>query len=129
MRKTLGIKSKSVSVAATQSQTLNVKESKGVGGDIKITPKDSILQDSIIFNLYTTAHYTITPDTVTIALDIQNDQYLYIYTVREYKNKKNFFKRLFTWDFKKVDKRQYILYNTNDLIKSNNLRIVESTKK
>ena len=129
MRKTLGIKSKSVSVAATQSQTLNVKESKGVGGDIKITPKDSILQDSIMFNLYTTAHYTITPDTVAIALDISNDQYLYIYTVREYKNKKNFFKRLFTWDFKKVDKRQYILYNTNDLIKSNNLRIVESTKK
>jgi hypothetical protein len=58
-----------------------------------------------MFNLYTTAHYTITPDTVAIALDISNDQYLYIYTVREYKNKKNFFKRLFTWDFKKVDKR------------------------
>lgn len=129
MRKTLGIKSKSVSVAATQSQTLNVKESKGVGGDITIIPKDTIIQDSIMFNLYTTAYYTITPDTVTISLDVNNDQYLYIYTVREYKNKKNFFKRLFTWDFKKVDKRKYVLYNTNSLIKSNNLRIVESTKK
>jgi len=63
---------------------------------------------------------------VSIGLDIKNTQYLYVYKQREYKNKKNFFKRLFTLDFKKVDKYKYKIINTNDLLKSEDVRIVES---
>jgi len=50
---------------------------------------------------------------------------LYTYKTREYKNKKNFFKRLFTLDFKKVDRYKYKLTNTNDLLKESDVRIIE----
>ena len=126
VRKALNIKAKSVQTAATQTQSLNVKDSKGVEG---VTIKDSIITDSIKFNNLTTAYYTITQDSVTIALDINNDQYLYIYSTKEYKNKKSFIKRLLTFDFKKVTKDTYKIHNTNDLIKSNDLRVVRSTEK
>ena len=51
-----GIKPKNVNVAATQTQTLNVTKSKGVGGIIikdSITYKDTTYTDSIKYNDYT----------------------------------------------------------------------------
>lgn len=59
-------------MAATQTQTINVIESKGVGGDI-ISIKDSIFSDSIRFNDLTLVNYTISKDSVSIGLDISND--------------------------------------------------------
>ena len=129
IRNKLKLKSKSILTAATQSQVLNVNDSKGVGGDLVTILKDTTYTDSLKYNDLTTVYYTIGRDTVNIGLDIQNEQYLYIYTTKEYKNKKNFIKRLFTWDWKKVEKRKYVNYNTNELLKSNNIRIVESTTK
>ena len=120
VRKELKIKPKQLRTAATQNQVINVIGSKGVRGDILI--KDTIYTDSIKYNDLTKVYYTIGKDTVSIGLDIKNTQYLYVYKQREYKNKKNFFKRLFTLDFKKVDKYKY----TNDLLKSEDVRIVES---
>ena len=124
VRKELKIKPKQIHTAATQTQVLNVIGSKGVGGNIIV--KDSIYTDSILYNPLTKVKYTIGNDTVNIAIDLQNEQYLYVYTKREYKNKKNFFKRLFTLDFKKVTKYKYNIVNTNDLLKSKDVRIVES---
>lgn len=124
VRKELKIKSKQIHTAATQTQVLNVIGSKGVGGNIIV--KDSIYTDSILYNPLTKVKYTIGNDTVNIAIDLRNEQYLYVYTKREYKNKKNFFKRLFTLDFKKVTKYKYNIVNTNDLLKSKDVRIVES---
>ena len=124
VRKELKIKPKQLHTAATQPQVLNVIGSKGVGGNIIV--KDSIYTDSILYNPLTKVKYTIGNDTVNIAIDLQNEQYLYVYTKREYKNKKNFFKRLFTLDFKKVTKYKYNIVNTNDLLKSKDVRIVES---
>ena len=124
VRKELKIKPKQLHTAATQTQVLNVIGSKGVGGNIIV--KDIIYTDSILYNPLTKVKYTIGNDTVNIAIDLQNEQYLYVYTKREYKNKKNFFKRLFTLDFKKVTKYKYNIVNTNDLLKSKDVRIVES---
>ena len=124
VRKELKIKPKQIHTAATQTQVLNVICSKGVGGNIIV--KDSIYTDSILYNPLTKVKYTIGNDTVNIAIDLRNEQYLYVYTKREYKNKKNFFKRLFTLDFKKVTKYKYNIVNTNDLLKSKDVRIVES---
>ena len=73
-----------------------------------------------------TVYYTIGKDTVNIQLDIKNTQYLYTYKTKEYKNKKNFFKRLFTFDFKKVEKYKYKIINTNDLLKESDIRIIEN---
>ena len=124
VRNELKIKPKQCHTAATQTQVLNVIGSKGVGGNIIV--KDSIYTDSILYNPLTKVKYTIGNDTVNIAIDLRNEQYLYVYTKREYKNKKNFFKRLFTLDFKKVTKYKYNIVNTNDLLKSKDVRIVES---
>jgi len=55
---------------------------------------------------------------------------LYIYTKKEYKNKhKNFFKRLFTLDFKKVKVVKYDIYNTNGIINIKDTRVIESEDK
>lgn len=125
VRAELKIKPSQIHTAATQSQTIDVIKSKGVRGDILV--KDTVYTDSIRYNDLTKVYYTIGKDTVSIGLDIRNTQYLYIYSKREYKNKKNFFKRLFTLDFKKVNKYKYEIVNTNDLLKSDDVRIVEST--
>ena len=80
------------------------------------------------YNDLTTVYYTIGKDSVSIGLKLKNDQYLYVYNTKEYKNKKSFIKRLFTFDFKKITKTKYVIYNTNDLIKTDSVRVVEATK-
>ena len=130
IRNKLKLKKKSILTAATQSQVLNVNDSKGVGGDLTVILKDTTYTDTLQYNNLTKVYYTIGKDTVNIALDIENEQYLYIYTTKSYKNPdKNFIQRLFTWDWKKIERHQYTNYNTNELLKSNNIRIVETTKK
>ena len=128
VRKELKVKEKHVNTAATQTQTISVNMEKEVQGDIIEILKDTVYVDSIKPNTLTTVYYTIGKDTVAINLDIKNTQYLYIYTSREYKNKKSFFKRLFTLDFKKINKYKYNIVNTNDLVNTSDVRIVESNK-
>lgn len=125
VRKEQNIKAKSVTSAATQTQSLLVNQSKGVRGDLIEILKDTIYTDTLKYNDLSTIYYSIGKDTVNIKLDIKNTQYLYTYKTREYKNKKNFFKRLFTLDFKKVDRYKYQIVNTNDLIKESDIRIIE----
>lgn len=120
------INSKGLRSAATQTQSLLVNKSKGVQGDIIEILKDTVYTDSIHFNDESIVYYTVGKDTVDIKLDITNTQYLYTYKTREYKNKKNFLKRLFTLDFKKVDKYKYTIVNSNDLLKESNIRIIEN---
>ena len=126
VRKVEKLKSKEIQVAATQKQILNVSKSKGVGGDIVTIIKDSVYKDSLQYNDLTKVYYTIGKDSVNIKLDVQNTQYLYIYKHREYKNKKNFFKRLITFDWKKKDVYKYKIRNTNDILKEDSIRIIEA---
>ena len=129
VRSELKIKPKYVKTAATQTQSINVIGSKKIEKDIITILKDTTYTDSIKFNDLTTVSYTIGKDTVNIGLDINNTQYLYIYTDKHYKNKKSFLKRLFTLDFKKVTSTKYIVENTNDIIKTDSVRVVEVTTK
>ena len=134
-----GIKSKNVSTIATQGQSINVYGSKGVGGQI-VLPKDTIITkdtvyiqdrhitDSILFNNLTKEYYNIDKDSIRMRVDIRNQQYLYVYKKKEYKNKKNFFQRLFTFDWKKVTKYKYKIVNSNELIKEDSVRIIENTE-
>lgn len=123
------IKKKNVSTAATQTQSVLVNKSKGVRGQVIVNNKDSILTDSIKYNDLTKVFYTISKDSIDIKLDIRNTQYLYVYKKREYKNKKNFFQRLFTLGWKKVTKYKYEIVNTNDLIKEDSVRVIETIQK
>lgn len=129
VREELKIKAKQVTTAATQTQTLSVNGGKGVEGDLIEILKDTTYNDSIKYNDLTTVYYTIGRDTVNIGIDLKNTQYLYVYSKKEYKNKKSFLKRLFTFDFKKVTKYKYEIVNTNDLLKTDDIRVVESIKK
>ena len=126
IRKQNKIKSKELQVAATQKQILDVNKSKGVGGDIITIIKDSTYNDSIQYNNLTKIYYTIGKDSVNVRLKLDNTQYLYIYKHKEYKNKKNFFQRLFTFDWKKKYVYKYKIHNTNDLLKEDSVRIIES---
>lgn len=125
VRKINKIKSDNLHTAATQTQTIYVNNSKGVRGDIIEILKDTVYTDTLQYNDLTKVYYSIGIDSVNIALDIKNTQYLYIFKTREYKNKKSFFKRLFTLDFKKVDRYKYKIVNTNDLLKEDSVRIIE----
>lgn len=128
VRNKLKIKPKQVNTAATQTQIIYVNEGKGVGGDLTEILKDTVYTDSIQYNDLTKVYYTIGKDTVNVGIKLKNTQYIFLYSSREYKNKKNFLKRLFTLDFKKVTKYQYKIENTNDLLKSEDVRVVEATK-
>ena len=125
VRKENKISSKGLTTVATQTQVLNVSTSKGVGGQVTVI-EDTIFTGSIKYNDLTNVYYSIGKDSISIKLDVRNTQYLYIYKKKEYKNKKNFFKRLFTLDFKKVVRYKYKIVNTNDLLKGEDVRIIES---
>ena len=126
--KKLNIKSKHIKTAATQTQSINVIGSKKTKQDITDILQDSIYNDSIRFNDLTLVSYTIGKDTVSVELDISNTQYLYVFTDKHYKNKKSFLKRLFTFDFKKVTTTEYKIENTNDIIQTDSVRVIEVTK-
>lgn len=126
IRKIQKVKKNEIQVAATQKQILNVNKSKGVGGDIITIIKDSTYKDSLQYNPLTKVYYTIGKDSVNIKLDVQNTQYLYVYKHREYKNKKNFFKRLITFDWNKKDVYKYKIHNTNNLLKEDSIKIIEA---
>lgn len=128
IREELAIKDRQLDVAATQTQTISVNDGKEVEGDLTEILKDTTYTDSIKYNALTTIRYTISKDSVNIGLTIKNTQYLFVYTTREYKNKKPFLRRLFTLDFKKVDKHKYEIVNTNDIIQTDDVRIVEIRK-
>lgn len=131
VREQLKLKPKVIKTTATQTQTIYVTASKGVRGQdiIKTIQRDTVYKDTIQINPLTKVNYTIGKDTVSVNLDIKNQQFLYVYKHRQYKNKKSFIKRLFTLDFKKVDMYKYQIVNTNDIIKTSDVRIIEAIDK
>ena len=131
VREQLKLKPKVIKTTATQTQTIYVTASKGVRGQdiIKTIQRDTIYKDTIQINPLTKVSYTIGKDTVSVNLDIKNQQFLYVYKHRQYKNKKSFIKRLFTLDFKKVDMYKYQIVNTNDIIKTSDVRVIEAIDK
>lgn len=131
VREQLKLKPKVIKTTATQTQTIYVTASKGVRGQdiIKTIQIDTVYKDTIQINPLTKVNYTIGKDTVSVNLDIKNQQFLYVYKHRQYKNKKSFIKRLFTLDFKKVDMYKYQIVNTNDIIKTSDVRVIEAIDK
>lgn len=125
VRKENKIKESGLETAATQTQSLLVSSNKGVQGDLVEILVDDVYEDSIQYNDLTSVYYCIARDSVKMTIDLKNTQYLYTYKTREYKNKKSFLKRLFTLDFKKVDKYKYTIVNTNDLLKESDIRIIQ----
>ena len=120
------IKSSEILTAATQKQIIDVNKSKGVRGDIITILKDSTYKDSLQYNNLTKVYYTIGKDSVNIKLYVKNTQFLYVYKHKQYKNKKNFFQRLFTFDWKKEIRYKYKIVNTNDIMKEDSIRVIQA---
>lgn len=117
------IKATSVKTVTMISQQLKTVK------DTIVVFKDSTFTTTIHPNQLTKVDVSLRKDSLSVGLDIKNDQYLYVYTKKEYKNKnKNFFQRLFTLDFKKVKTVNYEIHNTNSLIQDNDVRVIESNK-
>lgn len=103
---------------------------------IKVTEKEYIVvNDSCEFkkefkpNDLTMVKIELKDDSLKYELDIRNDQYLYIDSRRDWKNKhKSFLKRLFTWDWKKINYYNYNIVNSNPIIKIGKTRVVENIK-
>ena len=127
VREQLNVKPKHLHTAATQTQVVNVNQSNQIK-DSAIAVKDSIYKDILKLNDLTTITYSITKDSINIGLDIRNTQYLYVFKDRHYKNNKSFIKRIFTWDFKKIDTFKYQIINTNDLILTDSVKVIEILK-
>ena len=63
---------------------------------------------------------------LSAVLDLKNQQTLFIEEKKKYRNQyKNWFQRLIHFDWKKDKVKNYTIYNSNDLIKVTNTRIVE----
>ena len=122
------IKPSHLTNAATQTQVVDVNGGKGVEGDLTVILKDSTYTDSLQYNPLTKVYYTIGRDTVNVGIKLENTQYLYTFKQKEWKNKKKFIKRLLTLDFKKQWKYEYKIVNTNDLIQTSDVRVIEITQ-
>lgn len=129
VRKERKIKSNQLTTAATQTQTIDVIKSEGVRGDIITILKDTVYTDTLKYNDLTTIYYSIGTDSIKMQLDLKNTQYLYVYKQKQYKNKKNFIQRLLTFDWKKTTRYKYDIVNTNDIINTSDVRVVESADK
>lgn len=127
--KEIGIKSKNIQTAATQKQVINVIQGKGVEKDtihdLITILKDTVYTDSIKYNDLTTVNYTIGKDTVSVGLKLYNTQYLYIYKHKDWRYK-SFWKRLIRFCWKKDEICRYNIINTNDLLKTSDVRVVKS---
>ena len=125
VRAKLKIKPKYLHTAATQTQDLHVTQGEKLKDTIRV---DSVYEDTINFNEFTSVSYLLSKDSIYIDLSVSNRQYLFVYKDKHYKNKKSFLKRLFTWDFKKVTTYKYDIINENDLIHTDSVRVVEITE-
>lgn len=117
-RKELKIKDKELSQAQTQSQVMQY--------DTVVVVNDCDFSEVIKPNELTSITINKKDSILTTKLDIRNVQTLFITNRKEYIRKyKNWFVRLFRFDFKKRINSTYQIHNSNDLIKTDNVRIIE----
>lgn len=76
-------------------------------------------------NVETSINIKVVNDSIRVKLNLSNTQYLFVYSKKEYRNfRKNWFDRLFHWDWKKDMIFRYEIKNSNDLIKIEDTRII-----
>lgn len=117
-QKKLKIKDKELQQTQTQKQEIKHDTTIIVkSNDFKLEIKPNSLT-SIIINKKDSI--------LTHALDIKNQQTLFITNKRVYRNKyKNWFTRLLHFDWKKKNDIRYQIHNSNDLIQITNSRMIE----
>jgi hypothetical protein len=94
---------------------------------IRIDNKVDFKLDTIVkFNDLTKVGIKIEKDSLISTIDINNTEFLYVYSTREYVNQyKNGWNRFWHFDWKKEDINRYDIKNTNDLIKVGEVRVIK----
>ena len=117
VRKELNIKDKQLEQAQSQTQQIIV--------DTAIVVKENNFKEVIKPNNLTSIIIAKTDSILTAEIDIKNEQTLFIQSKREYKRQyKNWFRRLLRFDFKKQTVFKYQIYNSNNIIKITDTKLV-----
>lgn len=118
----------------------DLKRASAVVTTIRETVEIPIVRDSIIYrdlgdcdfivnklvNAETSVAVKRIDDLVTVDLSINNTQYLYVFTSKEWRNyRRNWFDRLFHWDWKKDAISRYDIVNSNPIIEVTDTRVIE----
>lgn len=117
----LKIKDKQLQQAQSQKQQIKL--------DTTIVVKDNDFYQEIKPNNLTSIIIAKKDSILTAKVDIQNTQTGFLKVSRVYKNTyKNFFSRLFHFDFKKKNQYDFTIHNSNNLIKVTDTRLIEITE-
>lgn len=117
----LEIKDKQLQQAQSQKQQIKL--------DTTIVVKSNDFYQEIKPNNLTSIIIAKKDSFLTTKIDIQNTQSGFLKVSRVYKNTyKNFFSRLFHFDFKKKNQYEFTIHNSNDLIKVTDTRLIEITE-
>ena len=117
----LKIKDKQLQQAQSQKQQIKL--------DTTIVVKDNDFYQEIKPNNLTSIIIAKKDSILTSKVDIQNTQTGFLKVSRVYKNTyKNFFSRLFHFDFKKKNQYDFTIHNSNNLIKVTGTRLIEITE-
>lgn len=120
MQKELKIKDKNLQ----QVQVINTQMKDTA--TTQIITKDVNFKKELKLNPLTTITIERKDSILTAILDLRNSQVLFVEEKKEYRNKyKNWFQRLLKFDWKKDVIRNYQIYNSNELIKVTETRVVE----
>ena len=123
IQKQLDIKNKKL----ISTNVINTQIKDSIKTIIKPIERDFIKELNL--NQLTTIIVSRIDSTLSVKLDLQNQQILFIEDTKEYKKKyKNGFIRFLHLDWRKKHVRKYNIYNSNDLIKITDSRIVEIIK-
>lgn len=123
IQKQLDIKNKKL----ISANVINTQIKDSIKTIIKPIDRDFIKELNL--NQLTTIIVSRIDSTLSVKLDLQNQQILFIEDTKEYKKKyKNGFIRFLHLDWRKKHVRKYNIYNSNDLIKITDSRIVEIIK-
>lgn len=117
----LKIKDKQLQQAQSQKQQIKL--------DTTIVVKSNDFYQEIKPNNLTSIIIAKKDSILTTKIDISNTQTGFLKVSRVYKNEyKNFFSRLFHFDFKKKNQYEFTIHNSNDLIKITDTRLIEITE-
>lgn len=123
IQKQLDIKNKNL----ISTNVINTQIKDSIKTIIKPIDRDFIKELNL--NQLTTITVSRIDSVLSVKLDLQNQQILFIEDTKEYKKKyKNGFIRFLHLDWRKKHVRKYNIYNSNDLIKITDSRIVEIVK-
>lgn len=123
IQKQLDVKNKNL----ISTNVINTQIKDSIKTIIKPIDRDFIKELNL--NQLTTITVSRIDSTLSVKLDLQNQQILFIEDTKEYKKKyKNGFIRFLHLDWRKKHVRKYNIYNSNDLIKITDSRIVEIIK-